>query len=144
MDDDMEQVPFGRYECDQCGACCKGTFIVEVDYLDARRELRLLELQVGPYMVTRCELEEEEKVALLACGTDNPCRCLGPENRCTMYTTRPNACVAFEAGSQKCQDARAELGIGPLPPLLPVIPPQTPSDRHIFVGNPNHRKNSTD
>jgi len=126
MDDDMEQVPFGRYKCDQCGACCKGTFIVEVDYLDARRELRLLELQVGPYQVTRRELEEEEKVAVLACGTDNPCRCLRQDNRCIMYATRPNACVAFEAGSQKCQDARAELGIGPLPPLLPTIPPQAP------------------
>ena len=126
MDDDTEQVPFGRYECDQCGACCKGTFIVEADYLDVRREPRLLELQVGSYRVTRRELEEEEKVALLACGTDNPCRYLGPDNRCTIYPTRPNACVAFEAGSQKCQNARAELGIGSLPPLLPEIPPPAP------------------
>ena len=47
MDDDMEQVQFGRYECDQCGACCKGTFIVEADYLDVRREPRVIELQVG-------------------------------------------------------------------------------------------------
>ena len=127
MDDDMEQVQFGRYECDQCGACCKGTFIVEADYLDVRREPRVIELQVGPYRVTRRELEEEEKVALLACGRDNPCRCLGPDNRCTIYPTRPNACVAFEAGSQKCQDARAELGIAPLPPLLPAPPPQAPA-----------------
>ena len=124
---DEELVPFGRYECDQCGACCKGTFIVEAHYLDVRREQRLLELQVGPYVVTRRELEEEEKVALLACGKDNPCPCLGQDDRCTIYATRPNAYVAFEAGSQKCRNARAELGIGPLSPLLPVIPPQAPA-----------------
>ena len=126
MDDDAEQVPYGHYECDQCGACCRGTFIVEADYLDARREPRLLDPQVGPYRVTQRELEEEEKVALLACGSDNPCPCLGQDNRCTIYPTRPNACVAFEAGSQKCRNARAELGIGPLSPILSRIPPQAP------------------
>lgn len=126
MDDDMEHVPYGRYECDQCGACCKGTLIIEADYLDARREPRLLDLQIGPYRVTQCELEEEEKVALLACGRDRPCRCLGRDNRCTIYPTRPNACVAFEAGSRQCQGARAELGIEPLPPLIPTASPQVP------------------
>ena len=124
---DEEVVPYGLYECDRCGSCCKGAFIVEADYLDVRREPRLLELQVGPYTVTHRELEEEEKVAQLACGSDKPCSCLGPDNRCTIYPTRPNACVGFEAGSQKCQNARAELGVSPLYPVLSGTPPQAPA-----------------
>lgn len=82
MDDEV--TPYGMYECGRCGACCKGTVIVEADYLDARRELRLLELQVGPCVVSRRELEEEDKVLLLACGLDLPCRSLDSENRCTL------------------------------------------------------------
>ena len=31
-----------RYECDKCGACCKGTLIVEADDLDVLREPRLI------------------------------------------------------------------------------------------------------
>jgi hypothetical protein len=74
MDDDT--VPYGLYECDQCGACCKGTVIVEADYLDVRREPRLIQLQVGPYRTTQRELEDDGKIVLLACGTDKPCPCL--------------------------------------------------------------------
>lgn len=32
-----------RYECDKCGACCKGTLIVEADDLDVLREPRIIE-----------------------------------------------------------------------------------------------------
>jgi Fe-S-cluster containining protein len=122
MDDEL--APYGVYECDQCGTCCKGTVIVEADYLDARREPRLLETQIGPCIVSQRELEEEDKVLLLACGLDLPCRCLDPENRCSIYPTRPNACAAFEAGSRQCQEARAELGIRPLLPVLPILNPE--------------------
>jgi Fe-S-cluster containining protein len=109
-------VPYGLYQCDQCGACCKGTVIVEADYLDTRREPRLIQLQVGPYRANQRELEEDDKIVLLACGTDKPCRCLGADGRCTIYAARPNVCVAFEAGSEKCQEVRAQLGIEPLQP----------------------------
>ena len=122
MDD--EPVPFGLYKCDKCGACCKGTVIVDADYLDTRREPRLLEAEVGPSKVDQRALEEDGKVVLLACGLDKPCSFLDSDNRCAIYPTRPNACVAFEAGSQQCQNARAELRLGALPPVLPVVPPQ--------------------
>jgi Fe-S-cluster containining protein len=116
MDD--ESVPYGLYTCDQCGACCKGTVIVEADYLDARREPRLILLQVGLCRVTPRGLEDDGKIVLLACGLDKPCRFLDAENRCTIYPTRPNVCVAFDAGSQQCQEARARLGIARLLPVL--------------------------
>lgn len=98
MDDEV--VPYGLYECDQCGACCKGTVIVEADYLDTRREPQLLQADVQCKRVSQRDLEEDEgKIVLLACGLDKPCTFLSPDNRCTTYATRPNVCVAFEAGS---------------------------------------------
>jgi hypothetical protein len=125
MDDDV--VPYGLYECDQCGACCKGTVIVEADFVDVRRELRLIQLQVGSYQVTPRELEEDDKVVLLACGTDLPCRFLDADNRCTIYPTRPFVCVAFEAGSKQCQEARAQLGIAPLATVQIASKPTHPA-----------------
>ena len=117
---DEETVPYGLYQCDQCGACCKGTVIVEADYLDTRREPKLLVAQVGSCRVSQRELEEDVgKIVLLACGLDKPCAFISPRNRCTIYSTRPNVCVAFEAGSEQCQEARALLGVERLLPTHP-------------------------
>ena len=63
------------------------------------------------------ELGELGKCLVIACGTNRPCPFLGGDNRCTIYPTRPNVCVAMQAGDEQCQAARAEMG---LPPLLPV------------------------
>ena len=125
-----EFVPYGRYECDQCGACCKGTVIVEADYLDVRREPRLIQLQVGSYRASPRELEDEGKIVLLSCSLESPCPCLDADNRCTIYPTRPNVCAAFEAGGEKCQAARAQFGIEP----LPTITASTPSDAAVEHG----------
>lgn len=32
-----------RFECDKCGACCKGHLIVEADDIDVPREPRLID-----------------------------------------------------------------------------------------------------
>ena len=32
-----------RYECDLCGACCRGYLIVEADAVDMLRETRLID-----------------------------------------------------------------------------------------------------
>lgn len=117
---DEEQVPYGLYECDRCGACCKGTVMVDADYLDTRREPRLLDAEVGRSRLSQQELEEDGKVVLLACGLDKPCSFLGADNECSIYATRPNICVAFEAGCPQCQEARLQLGLGRLPTLLPA------------------------
>ncbi len=116
---DEELVPYGLYECDQCGACYKGTVIVDADYLDTRREPRLIDADLGPSQASQRALEDDGKVVLLACGLDRPCSFLNEDNRCSVYATRPNACVAFDAGSQQCQEARAQLGIAPLAPSQP-------------------------
>jgi Fe-S-cluster containining protein len=107
-----------RYECDRCGACCRGTLIVDAEYLDVVREPRLLEADKNwhgkSFDSSLEELRDDMKVVLLPCGTDNPCRFLASDNRCSVYPTRPNACVGMEAGDEQCQMARESMNLPPL------------------------------
>lgn len=113
------------YECDLCGACCRGTLIVEAYYLDALREPRILEADVTGRKRALDDLDYEWSCVLLAAGL--PCRFLGDDGRCTIYSTRPNTCVGFEAGDEQCQEARAKMGLPPLQPRQPSeLPAQAP------------------
>jgi len=108
-----------RYECDKCGACCSGGLIVEADDLDVLREPKLIDADPhhrgNTVEVVVSEIQTEWKAVILACGT--PCSFLGPDKLCVIYPTRPNCCVAMQAGVDQCQDARLIAG---LPPLEPV------------------------
>lgn len=115
------------YECDQCGACCKA-LIIEVDELDLVREPRIMQhttpFRVPPGHVLLNDNDEPleplipgwQAGALLACGKNKPCPMLDGE-RCSIYPTRPNVCVAFRAGSEQCQDARQSMGLSELLPI---------------------------
>lgn len=108
-----------QFECDKCGACCKGSLIVEGDEIDVLREPRLIDADrhhTGkPVLQLVREIQEEWKSVIIACGS--PCAFLGTDNHCTIYPTRPNCCVGLQAGDEQCQAARATEG---LPPLLPL------------------------
>jgi len=109
-----------RYECDQCGACCQGPLIVEADDLDMMREPRLVEadpkLANTPLPQVIDALRNDlGRVIVLACG--HPCPFLAADNRCSIYPTRPNACVAMPAGDEQCQLARLQAGLAPLEPV---------------------------
>jgi len=109
-----------EYECDCCGACCQGHLIVEADQIDVRREPRLI--QSDPHYAGRSvrdalqELSEVGKCVVLA--ANRPCTFLSTDCRCSIYPTRPDACIAMDPGDQQCQEARAAQG---LPPLEPII-----------------------
>jgi Fe-S-cluster containining protein len=139
-----------RYECDGCGECCR-QLIIEVAEVDLIREPRLIP-HVEPF---RCPPgfvladddgeEVEEQVpgygggGNLACGEGKPCGLLsppGPDGRrgCTVYPTRPGACVYMPAGGEQCQRSRLMAGLARLRPAgplsLPVIPtPDDPPDK---------------
>ena len=103
--------------CDQCGACCRGHLIVEADDLDVLREPLLISADPeyagrSPDDVVR-ELQSDVGYCIaLACGA--PCPFL-VDNRCSIYPTRPNACVGMQAGDEQCQMARREEGIAAFP-----------------------------
>ena len=110
-----------RYECDQCGACCRGHLIVEADLIDLLREPRLFtaDPRLAGFSLDEAvtDLDDEGKVMLLACGTERPCPFLDGDNRCTIYPTRPNECVAMQPGDEQCQEARRSADLAPLEPV---------------------------
>jgi Fe-S-cluster containining protein len=107
-----------RYNCDCCGACCRGTLIVEAYYLDALREPRILDADVTGRKRPLEDLNDEDRCIILAAGL--PCRFLADDGRCTIYPTRPNTCVGFEAGDEQCQEARSQLDLPPLQARQPA------------------------
>ena len=108
-----------RYECDQCGACCKGHLIVEANALDVLREPHLAAADIGEwtremsYQTLMAELDQDGKCLVIAGGGDE-CKFLRGSNTCAIYPTRPNTCVAMQAGDEQCREARGEEGLPPL------------------------------
>ena len=108
-----------RYECDKCGACCKGSLIVEADEIDVMREPRLIEADrhyahLGVSKTIELLRTDIGRAVIISCG--NSCPFLGEDNLCSIHLTRPNVCVAFEAGDEQCQEARLLHGLPPLQP----------------------------
>jgi Fe-S-cluster containining protein len=95
--------------------------LIEIQEIDVVREPSLLpvvQLLDGHGRITFDD--PWERTYMLACGAIQPCPKLGPDNLCTIYPSRPNACVAMEAGDEQCQMAREMRG---LPPLEPTAKP---------------------
>jgi len=113
-----------EYECDKCGACCQGYLIVEADELDVLREPRLIDADPKrsgqSYDQVLADLAEPGRCLLIA--VNRPCTLLDAENRCSIHPTRPNACVAMQAGDEQCRMARQSAG---LPSLEPTSSGQT-------------------
>ena len=119
-----ETDPQARYVCDECGACCKGHLIVEVEDLDIIREPRLIEADRHHQGKTvEKMLDDYGKGMAVIIAITKPCLFLA-ENKCSIYPTRPNCCVGLQAGDDQCQEARTAEG---LPSLLPV-PAESPTD----------------
>jgi Fe-S-cluster containining protein len=72
------------YDCQTCGVCCKA-------------QVADLGKRVLPVL-------PERRCSELR-GT------IGQKVACAIYTTRPMACRAFEAGSQECRLMRLKMGI---------------------------------
>lgn len=98
------------FECDKCGLCCR-KLIIEIRQIDVVREPKLL--QIALPCKTNYGEEYWDQQYILACGSSHPCKAL-VDNHCSIYPTRPNCCVGFEAGSEECQELREENGLEPL------------------------------
>lgn len=98
------------YECDGCGACCRSK-LVDIYEVDTLRNPRIAE-QMNPLR----EPGFDGEVGYLNCVSNGGCVFLRDDNRCGIYTTRPSACVVYEAGSDDCQQCRLDAGIPLLEP----------------------------
>ena len=102
-------------DCQQCSQCCR-KLAIEIGCHDIVREPQLAKVVKlfrgvgdGP-----CGFDDETNETL----HDDPCHSLiigkacpmlGPDNRCTIYPTRPNVCVGFKAGGAQCRKLRERL-----------------------------------
>lgn len=104
--------------CDKCGACCKGHLIVEVYDVDVQREPHLAAADIcertrgATYETLMANLQQDGRCLVIAGGQE--CKFLRGNNTCAVYPTRPNACVAMQAGDEQCQEARQREGLPPL------------------------------
>jgi len=103
-----------HYECDSCGACCK-TWRILVSEEDAVREPRIA---AEARRLPENQKTEHWAFQLFPLPFHEACCFLDGENRCTIYDTRPRVCRVFEAGSDRCQEARREQGLEPLSPAV--------------------------
>jgi Fe-S-cluster containining protein len=88
--------------------------IVEADAIDVLREPRI---QTESPLRHRARSLSILDACWIVAGPGRPCPFLTPEGRCGIYPTRPHECVAFVAGSAKCQQLREESGLPTLTPL---------------------------
>ena len=101
------------YECDDCGACCRGK-LVDIFDEDVLREPRIKQA-----MKPLREPGLDGEIGYLYCLDSGACPFLDANDRCSIYPTRPVVCVLFPAGSDRCQAARRAFGLAPLEPLDP-------------------------
>ncbi len=105
-------------QCDNCGACCR-RLIVEVYDLDVMREPHLAAADIAgatrglTYSALMAELEQDGHCLVIAGGGEE-CKFLRGDNTCAIYPTRPNVCVAMQAGDEQCEAARIEEDLPPL------------------------------
>jgi Fe-S-cluster containining protein len=94
-------------DCLRCGACCKDNR-VELEDEDTERFER-----AGRSDLTRPPFAKRDDGRLvLVLRKDKSCKHLGGDNRCAIYSIRPNACSTFPPASECCLSAREEeLGI---------------------------------
>jgi Fe-S-cluster containining protein len=94
-------------DCLACAACCKDN-CVRLEAVDVARfeQAGRGDLARPPYA------RRDDGAVVLVLRRDKRCKHLGDDNRCGIYSIRPDACSTFPAGSECCLSSReAELGI---------------------------------
>jgi uncharacterized protein len=99
-----------KFECDGCGACCR-TYPVFAAQADADREPRVASegRSLPEHLAT-----PGWRYQLFPLPFHETCCFLDAGSRCTIYSTRPDVCRDFAAGSDQCQAARNRSGLPPL------------------------------
>lgn len=94
-------------DCLECGACCRDNVVIleEVD-TDRFRDGGRPELAKPPFT------KRADGKLVLKLAKSKDCQHLMSDNKCAIYTLRPDACSTFPAGSECCLFSREEeLGV---------------------------------
>ncbi|MDG1241525.1 MAG: YkgJ family cysteine cluster protein [Opitutae bacterium] len=97
-----------KYDCTQCGACCR-SFPIFASEADAMREpaIRQEARALPEYLQA-----EGKAYQLFPLPFHARCPYLKEDELCRIYESRPSVCRRFEAGSEQCIEARRRQGIG--------------------------------
>lgn len=97
-----------EYDCENCGACCC-SFPIYASEADVAREPRIAReaMREQDHLYTT-----EKTYRLYPTPFRERCAFLKKDKLCRIYTTRPEICRRFEAGSPQCIVARQRQGIG--------------------------------
>jgi Fe-S-cluster containining protein len=102
----------GKYDCQQCGACCvdltgKGAYVLltsdEADRLD-RLGLPVVSVGKESFLGTRLQ-DKGDRVCIALAGA------IAGQCACSIYPDRPAKCCNFEVGGWTCQRARRAEGL---------------------------------
>jgi hypothetical protein len=94
-------------DCLECGACCKDNRVeLEDEDVDRFKKGGRAELARPPYA------KRDDGRWVLVLRKDKRCKHLERDNRCSIYSIRPNACSTFPPASECCLSSREEeMGI---------------------------------
>jgi len=87
---------FEEIDCLTCANCCKTTSPIFYEK-DIERAAKALSLKPGTFIETYLRVDEDKDYVLKS----SPCTFLGPDNYCSIYESRPNACREYPHTNRK-------------------------------------------
>ncbi|WP_233808621.1 YkgJ family cysteine cluster protein [Paraburkholderia sp. HP33-1] len=121
------------YVCQECGACCAqfrvSFYWGETDSTTPGGVPESLTTPISPHRVAMRGTEAKPVRCIALVGES------GKSVACSIYAQRSSTCREFEAGSERCIEARKTLGFGPLPPDFQASSssPMTPNSAVVFT-----------
>ncbi|MCC8402654.1 YkgJ family cysteine cluster protein [Paraburkholderia sp. MMS20-SJTN17] len=119
--------------CQSCGACCAqfrvSFYWGETDSTTPGGVPESLTTPISPHRVAMRGTEAKPVRCIALVGET------GKSVACSIYERRSSTCREFEAGSERCIEARKALGFGPLPPAFQASSssPTTPNSAVVFT-----------
>lgn len=87
---------FSEFDCLDCANCCKTTSPIFYQK-DIERAAKRLRLKPGEFIERYLKIDEDKDYVLQTA----PCPFLGPDNYCSIYEDRPNACREYPHTDRK-------------------------------------------
>lgn len=87
---------FNEIDCLTCANCCKTTSPIFYER-DIERAAKAVKMKPGDFFSTYLKMDEDKDAVL----KQAPCPFLGPDNYCSIYDSRPNACREYPHTDRK-------------------------------------------
>jgi hypothetical protein len=92
----LHEEAFKKIDCLDCANCCKTTspifYKADIDRLST-----VVKMKSADFISTYLKIDQEGDYVLQS----SPCAFLGPDNKCTVYESRPTACREFPNTNRK-------------------------------------------